>query len=51
MTAIERRSSALGALQAFVRELPRADADYLSTLEQVTATRRKPTVRTNPGAR
>ena len=51
IAAIERRSFTLGALKALLRELPRADADYLSTLEQVTTTRNKPKVRTNPWAR
>jgi antitoxin (DNA-binding transcriptional repressor) of toxin-antitoxin stability system len=51
ITAIEGRSLTLGGLKALVAALPRADADYLATLERVTATRNKPRVRSNPWAR
>jgi antitoxin (DNA-binding transcriptional repressor) of toxin-antitoxin stability system len=51
ITAIEGRAFTLGTLKALVTALPRADADYLATLERVTAARNQPRVRTNPWAR
>jgi prevent-host-death family protein len=51
ITPLEQRSFSFGALKAFVAGRPRADADYLATLERVTGTRNKPKVRSNPWAR
>jgi len=51
ITPLERRSFTFAALKALVTALPRADADYLTTLERVTAARNKPSVRSNPWAR
>ena len=51
ITALERRSFTFAALKALAAALPRADADYLKTLERVTAARNKPRVRSNPWAR
>ena len=51
ITPLERRSFTFGALKALAAALPRADADYLKSMERVTAARNKPRVRSNPWAR
>jgi antitoxin (DNA-binding transcriptional repressor) of toxin-antitoxin stability system len=51
ITAIERRPFTLGTLKALAAALPRADADYLATLERVTAARNQPRIRSNPWER
>jgi antitoxin (DNA-binding transcriptional repressor) of toxin-antitoxin stability system len=40
-----------GALRALVAQLPRADAEYLESLEEITALRNRPKARANPWAR
>jgi antitoxin (DNA-binding transcriptional repressor) of toxin-antitoxin stability system len=51
ITPLERHSFTFRALKALVTALPHADADYLTALERVAASRNKPTVRSNPWAR
>ena len=45
------RSFTLGALKALIAALPRADDEYLASLERATARRNRPRVRRNPWAR
>ena len=51
ITALDGRLFSFGALKTLVNALPRADADYLATLERVTTVRNKPRVRSNPWGR
>jgi len=51
ITPLERRSFTFGALKTLVTGLPRAERDYLTTLERLTTARNKPKVRSNPWAR
>ena len=51
ITPLGQRSFTFGALKALLTALPHADADYLTSLERVTATRNKPKVRSNPWVR
>jgi prevent-host-death family protein len=51
ITPIDQRSFTFGALKALVTAPPHADADYLTAVERVAATRNKPKVRLNPWVR
>jgi prevent-host-death family protein len=48
---VERRSCTLADLRGLIESLPRADEEYLRSVQDVTGGRNRPHVRRNPWAR